>query len=283
MNYIDAHSHIQMKEFDRDRDAVLERMRAEGVGAIVVGVDLESSRAAAALAEKHDFLWATIGLHPHDNLKEVFSAGGGSASGGDDRLIDAYRTLARHPKVVAIGECGLDYLRFSSEGGSASGGKIKEDQKRRFENQLELAAETKKPLMLHIRDTPGQCGAYEDVLEIINHKSYILNHTFLGNVHFFAGDVVTAEKFFALGFTISFTGVITFASQYDEVIWRAPLEKLLSETDCPFVAPVPHRGKRNEPVYVKEVTARIAELRGENPAHVASALVENARRVFGLW
>ena len=264
MNYIDAHSHIQMKEFDRDRDAVLERMRAEGVGAIVVGVDLESSRAAVALAEKHDFLWATIGLHPHDNLREVFDA-------------DAYRALARHPKVVAIGECGLDYLRFK-----ISDIRFKEDQKRRFENQLELAAEMKKPLMLHIRDNPGQFGAYEDVLEIINHKSYILNHTFSGNVHFFAGDVAIAEKFFAIGFTVSFTGVITFASQYDEVIKNAPLEKLLSETDCPFVAPVPHRGKRNEPIYVKEVTARIAELRGENLSDVASALVENAQRVFGL-
>ncbi|MBI2049222.1 MAG: TatD family hydrolase [Parcubacteria group bacterium] len=237
MKYIDAHSHIQMKEYDSDRDAVLSRMRDEDVGAIVVGVDYESSRVDA----------------------------------------EAYRALARHPKTVAIGECGLDYLRFKIEDL-----RFKEDQKRRFENQLELAVEMKKPLMLHVRDVPGKMDAYEDALEILNDKSYILNHKFFGNVHFFAGDWEIAQKFFALGFTVSFTGVITFANQYDGVIKNAPLQNILSETDCPFVAPVPYRGKRNEPVYVKEVVKRVAEIRGEEEVKVALALVENARRVFSL-
>ncbi len=253
-----------MKEFDRDREAVLRRCEEEGVGAIVVGVDFESSKKAVELAESRDYLWATVGLHPRDNLREVFDA-------------DAYRSLAKHPKVVAIGECGLDYLRFKIEDLG-----FKKKQKERFEQQLDLAAELNKPLMLHIRDNPGKVDAYEDVLEILNHKSYILNHKFSGDVHFFAGTPDIAEQFFALGFTISFTGVITFANQYDEVIRKAPLDKILSETDCPFVAPVPYRGQRNEPVYVKEVVKRIAEIRGEKEEKVASALVENARRVFSL-
>ena len=264
IHFFDAHSHIQMKEFDKDRDAVLSRMRDEGVGAIVVGVDLESSRAAVALAEKHDFLWATVGLHPHDNLEEVFDA-------------EAYRALARHPKTVAIGECGLDYFKLQN-----SDFKLKEEQKKRFEEQLKLTAEVKKPLMLHIRDNPGQHGAYEDVLKILNLQFEILNLKLKGNVHFFAGTSDIAKQFFGLGFTISFTGVITFASQYDTVIKDAPLQNILSETDCPFVAPVPHRGERNEPVYVKEVVKRIAAIRGENEAAVATALAQNAKRVFGL-
>ena len=247
-----------MKEFDKDREAVLSRMIEEEVGAIVVGVDLESSREAIALAETHDFLWATVGLHPHDNVSEVFDA-------------DAYRALARHPKVVAIGECGLDYSRIMKH---QSG--IMEKQKNKFKEQIEIALELGKPLMLHVRDS------YEDVLNILN--SYFILHTskLRGNVHFFAGTSGIAEQFFALGFTVSFTGVITFANQYDEVIKNAPLQNILSETDCPFVAPVPYRGKRNEPVYVKEVAKRIAEIRGEDEAVIASALVANAKRVFGL-
>lgn len=258
MEYIDAHSHVQMKEFDRDRDAVLRCMKEEGVGAIVVGVDFESSKQAVELAQKHDFLWATVGLHPHENLAEVFDA-------------EAYRALARHPKVVAIGECGLDYSRITNHESHTTIQK----QKEKFKKQIELAVELKKPLMLHIRN------AYDDVLEILTPYTLKLA-PYKGDVHFFAGTPDIAEQFFALGFTISFTGVITFASQYDEVIKTAPLENILSETDCPFVAPVPYRGKRNEPVYVKEVVKRIAEIRGESEQKIASALVTNTRRVFGM-
>src|SRR3989344_4860549 len=187
MRYIGAHSHIQMKEFDRDRDAVLSRMKDDGVGAIVVGVDLESSREAVALAEAHDFLWATVGLHPHDNLKEVFDA-------------DAYRALAAHPKVVAIGECGLDYSRVTNHVTQ-----VKEKQKERFERQLDLAAELNKPLMLHIRDKAGEMGAYEEVLDILNSNfsseggsasgGQFPNSKPRGNVHFFAGNQDIAQKF----------------------------------------------------------------------------------------
>lgn len=248
-----------MREYDRDRDAVLRRMEEEGVGAIVVGVDLESSRQAVALAEQHDFLWATVGLHPHDNLTEVFDA-------------EAYRALARHPKVVAIGECGLDYSRITNHESHTTIQK----QKEKFKKQIELAIELEKPLMLHVRD------AYDDVLEIIQNTTYNIRHTLFGNVHFFAGTPEIAEQFSSLGFTISFTGVITFANQYDAVIKNVPLENILSETDCPFVAPVPYRGKRNEPVYVKEVMKHIAAIRGENYQKTAAALKENAERIFNL-
>src|SRR3989344_5409575 len=188
MKYIDLHSHIQMREFDRDRDAVLSRCEDEGVGAIVVGVDYGSSRDAVALAETHDFLWATVGLHPHDNLHEVFDAG-------------AYRVLARHPKVVAIGECGLDYSRIMKH---ESG--IMEKQKNKFKEQIEIALELGKPLMLHVRDS------YEDVLNILNSYFILHNSKLRGNVHFFVGTFAIAEQFFAFGFTVSLTGVITFTT-----------------------------------------------------------------------
>jgi len=259
LKFFDIHSHIQMKEFDHDRDAVLSRMESEGVGAIVVGVDLKSSGQAIAFAEKHDFLWATVGLHPHDNLKEMFDAG-------------AYHELAKHPKVVAIGECGMDYSRTHAPEALVRQNDI-------FKKQIELALKEDKPLMLHIRDKPGRIDAYDDVVKILNeYKGTELR----GNVHFFAGDWRIAQNFFDLGFTISFTGVITFANQYDEVIKNAPLKNILSETDCPFVAPMPYRGKRNEPVYVKEVVKRIAEIRGEPLEHIAETLLSNAKRVFSI-
>lgn len=264
MQYIDAHAHIQMKEFDRDRDAVLSRMRDANMGAIVVGVDYESSKQAVTLAEQHDFLWTTVGLHPHDNLREVFDSA-------------AYRALTEHPKVVGIGECGLDYSRVR-RGDPA----VQERQRDIFKQHIALALEVEKPLMLHCRPTNGTVDAYEDILGILDSKYIIHDSNKAGNVHFFVGDTGIARRFWERGFMTSFTGVITFASQYDAVIKNAPMENILAETDCPFVAPVPHRGERNEPLYVKEVVKRVAEIRGDTEENIVRATLENTRRVFGV-
>ena len=181
--------------------------------------------------------------------------------------------MGKHPRVIAIGECGLDYYRAEED--------TKELQKKAFIEHIELANKLGKPLMLHIRPglrSLGEAGnAYEDALEILKTHAKVK-----GDAHFFAGDWKTAKEFLDLGFTLSFTGVLTFTHDYDEVVKNAPLDMLLSETDAPYVTPAPHRGKRNEPAYVAEVVRAIASIRGENLEEVAKQLVANARRVFSL-
>lgn len=258
IRYIDVHSHVSFSEFDRDREEVLARMREAGVAAITVGVDLASSRRAVALAEGEENMWATVGLHPADNRGEEFDPA-------------AYAAFVAHPKVVAIGECGLDYYRVR--------GDRTEDiarQTRNFEAQIAFAAEHDKPLMLHCRD------AHADVITILTRARERFGGRVRGNVHFFTGDPATAHAYVGLGFTLSFTGVLTFADEYDATVRAVPLDSILSETDCPFAAPVPHRGKRNEPANVREVVRAIACIRGENEEGVARALRANTARLFKI-
>ncbi|MGH7249437.1 MAG: TatD family hydrolase, partial [Minisyncoccia bacterium] len=170
-----------------------------------------------------------------------------------------------------IGECGLDYYRCTPDS--------IEKQKVALLSQIELANEFNKPIMLHIRNNPEDKtrNAYFDALEIIKEHSKVR-----GDVHFFAGGIEEAKAFLDFGFTLSFTGVITFTHDYDEVVKNTPLDRIMTETDCPYVAPVPYRGKRNEPVYVREVVKRIAEIKNLSEEEVAQAIMVNAKRVFGL-
>lgn len=260
VQFIDVHSHIQDPAFDADRGEVLARMKEKSVAALVVGTDYEMSQKAVALAELHENLYATIGLHPTDNHQETFRA-------------DEYKKLAESEnakKVVAIGECGLDYFRLAPE-------KAREENKRQseiFEAQIELAVSLNLPLMLHCRE------AHEDMLDILGAKKKEHGERLRGNVHFFSAGKDIAKQYLDLDFTLSFTGVITFARDYDEALKYVPLGGIMAETDCPYVAPVPYRGKRNEPIYVEEVVKKIAEVRGEVFEKVREAVVENARRVF---
>jgi len=254
MKYLDIHCHLNFDDFNSDRKEVIECAQAEGVGMIVVGTDLESSKKAIEIAHDYENIWATIGMHPTDE-KEKFD-------------LEIYKKLAKNKKVVGIGECGLDYYRGDYEN--------REYQKEVFEKHIEIANESNKPLMLHLRSSASQ-NAYEDALEIIKKKSKVR-----GNVHFFAGSYGEAKKFFDLGFTISFTGVITFARNYDEIIKNAPLNMIMSETDAPYVSPIPYRGKRNEPVFVKEVAHMIAKIRGESDEKVLTQLVYNGRLLFSI-
>lgn len=256
--YFDTHSHVSFSEFEKDRELVIERMKDADVFAITVGVDMKSSEEAVACAEKYENVYATIGLHPADNTKETF-------------IEKNYEKLISHPKVVAVGECGLDYLRIKGNREEE-----KKRQKKEFEKQIVFAVSHNKPLMIHCRE------AHSDMLDILTEKKQTLGSILRGNIHFFSEGIETAKKYFALDFTISFTGVITFTDDYNEAIKRAPLDMILSETDCPFVAPVPHRGSRNEPVYVREVVKQIAYIRGEEYAVVEKALADNAKRVFSI-
>lgn len=260
MKYFDAHSHVTAKEYDLDLEEVLARMQEHDVGTITVGVDRQTSEDAISFAESRDTFYATIGLHPCDTPTEGFDE-------------QAFEALVTHPKVVGIGECGLDYFRPENA--------TPEDKKRQrdtFEKQIHFAIKHLKPLMLHCRVSKGSMDAYEDVLDMLEP----LKGQVAGNVHFFTGDVAIARRFYNLNFSTSFTGVITFAREYDDVVRFAPVDMLLTETDSPYAAPVPFRGKRNEPSYVRHVVSALAGITGLPEGKLAEQIVENAIRVFGL-
>lgn len=249
-DFIDIHSHLNCSDYDIDRDATIKRALDNKTWMINVGTDIETSKQALDIARQYEKgVYAIVGLHPTE-LGERFDK-------------ELYRKLLEDPKVVGLGECGLDYYRLDEDS--------KEKQKKAFIEQIELANEMGKPLMLHIRN------AYKDAYEILNVHAKVK-----GNVHFFAGSWEEAQLFLGLGFTLSFTGVITFARDYDEVIKKIPLDMIMSETDCPYVTPTPYRGKRNEPAYVSEVVKKIAEIKGIPLETVKKAIISNVVRLFGL-
>lgn len=271
---VDIHSHLNFHAFAHDRDEVIRRTLEGGVRVINVGTQQDTSRAALTLAEAYDGLYATVGLHPihtdksfHDT-EELGEGGGEFASRGEKFDAEFYRELALHPKVVAIGECGLDFYRLETE--------TKEKQEETFRAHVTLALEVGKPLMIHCRD------AHEEVLTTLREYKKEAGERLRGNVHFYSGTLEQAQEYWQLGFTLSFTGVITFARDRDELIKTLPLEAIMIETDAPYVAPIPHRGKRNEPLYVIEVARKIAELRGISLEKVAEVSTANAKRVFGI-
>jgi len=256
MKYIDIHCHLNLDEYNLDIQETIKRANDLGVGMIVVGVDIESSKRAIKIAEKNENIWACIGLHPADDPKEIFD-------------FDVYRKLAERPKVVAIGETGFDYYHMQTSDADR--------QREIFEKHITIANEVNKPLMLHIRNGVNGGDAYGDAIASL--KKHAKVH---GDVHFFAGSLEQAKEFINLGFKISFTGVITFTRDYDEVIQNIPLNMIMSETDSPFVTPVPYRGQRNEPSYVIEVVNKIAEIRGEDMGMVREQLVNNAKTLFKI-
>jgi TatD DNase family protein len=261
MRYFDAHCHVQFSHYDEDRTAVLASMREAGVGALVVGTDKSHSKQAVAVADGKT-LFASVGLHPNDKPNEGYD--------------DAYfRKLGEDPKVLAIGECGLDYFRPDEPGGD------EERQRQAFFGQIRIAGEIKKPLVIHARPSKGTMDAYEDAYELLREAKREFREL-RGDMHFFVGNTEIAKKYLELDFTFSFTAVITFARDYDEVIRYIPRTHLLSETDAPYVAPAPNRGRRNDPLAVREVVKALADIRGEDEEIVREATVENARGLFGL-
>ena len=276
--YIDIHSHVNFNAFDEDRDVVIKRALDADTWVINVGTQFDTSQKAVDIAHQYESgVYAIIGLHPihtgasfHDE-KELGEGGKEFTSRGEVFDIEAYRKLAEDPKVVGIGECGLDYYRCTPE--------TIEKQKKAFIEQIRLANAVGKPLMLHIRNNPEntEFNAYLDALEILKQYSNVK-----GDVHFFAGNLDIAKAFVDFGFTLSFTGVVTFTHDYDEVVRATPLNMIMSETDAPYITPVPYRGKRNEPSYVSEVVKKIAEIKGLPFEEVSKQLVENAKRVWRI-
>jgi len=268
--YIDAHCHIQFDQFSADQAELVARMRDERVAGVVVGCDRVSSTQAVVVATAYDHLYASVGLHPNHSDETFDSA--------------AYRELASHAKVVAIGECGLDYFRPTEVNDE-----VKAKQKELFKQHIALAAELDKPLIIHTRPSKGTMDAYTDAIEILQEAKMSKKMSkgspcsnLRGDIHFFVGGVEEANEFVALGFTLSFTAVITFARDYDEVIKTIPLTSILSETDAPYVAPLARRGQRNDPLAVIDVVNKIAEIRNEDPELVRTTLVANSERLFGI-
>lgn len=279
--HIDIHAHLNLSVFNEDREEVLERTREAGVAHINVGTKESTSKKAVEIADAHEGVYAIVGLHPiqttpqeHDE-EELGEGGKPFVSQGEVFNEEFYRELCKSKKVVGIGECGLDYFHNDES--------TREVQEAQFIKQIEFANELELPLMIHTRDAKGnQASAnasghsvYDDVYDIL--KQYAKVH---GDIHFYAGTYEQAKKFFELGFTVSFTGVITFAKDYEEVVRNAPLDMIHAETDCPFVAPVPFRGKRNEPMHVGEVYKKIAEIKNIEEEVVRMQLLENAQRLF---
>lgn len=278
MKYIDAHAHMNFKAYDEDRDEVIRRALDAGVGMINVGTQADTSREAIELAEKYDEgVYAIIGLHPvhanasYHDTEELGEEGKAFTSRGEDFDINVYRDMVMHPKVVGIGECGLDYFRTNSAPEFVS------RQKQAFAGQIELAIESNKPIMIHCRD------AYQDTIDMLQSYKKEVGDRLRGNVHFFAGTTDIAQQFLDLGFTLSFTGVITFAEKdYRELVEYVPIDRMLSETDCPYVTPKPYRGQRNEPLYVIEVVKKIAEIKGLDHDTAATQILNNIRTQYGI-
>jgi TatD DNase family protein len=257
LGLIDSHAHIQGKEYAGESAAVIQRAGEAGVEQIIVvggAGDMSSNTAAVALAESCANLYATVGMHPHD-AKDV----------GEEELREL-RELALHPKVIAVGETGLDYYYNHSP---------REVQRRVFAQFICLAEETGLPLVVHERD------AASEALGLLRSEGA---GKIRGVIHCFTGDYDAARNYLDLGFYLSFTGIITFknAEALREVVRKVPMDRMFLETDSPYLTPVPHRGKRNEPAYVRFVAETVASVKGLNIEEVASVTTNNVRALFRI-
>lgn len=252
--WFDSHCHLNDEAFENDAEAVFDSAIAANVRRMmVVGFDLPSSRAAVALAEKHEEIWAAAGIHPHD------------ASVWNDDVANELRELLHHPRTKALGEIGLDYhYNYSTS----------EEQLKAFREQMQLARELGKPVIIHSRE------ATADTMMVLNEFSSLI----AGVMHCFAGSRETAEECLNKGLYISFSGSVTFknAHKLAAVAAEIPSERLLVETDCPYLTPMPFRGERNEPFRVTLVGEKLAELRGVSSEEIEKLTCDNASRLFGI-
>jgi TatD DNase family protein len=262
--YIDSHAHLEGKRFDADRAQVLARAKAAGVDTILaigIGDGPGSLDCAIKLAENHSQLHATIGIHPHEAQLATEAAFG------------ELEHLSKHPRVIAWGEIGLDYYYDNSP---------RHIQAKVFTRQMELARAAGLPIIIHCRPSENSVNAWDDVLRLV--RQHYAGQSLGGILHCFTGGYEHAKAALDLGFLVSFAGNVTFpkAEVIRDVARRVPLDRMLIETDSPFLAPIPHRGKRNEPAFVVEVARKIAELRHLSPEEVGLQTAENFRRFFSL-
>jgi TatD DNase family protein len=268
MKFIDSHCHLDFEPLSGDIEGAIERAGRAGVTKMInIGTSLHRSRRSVEIAEFYPSVWASVGLHPQDagELEEIGTA------------INELKVMAKSERVVAIGEIGLDY--YSSIENPVSS-LVKKKQKELFIKQLELANELKLPVIIHVRD------AWEDFFTIISNLEFRISNSPKAVLHCFTGDEKIAGKLLDMGFYIGFTGFVTFEqSKFDnirEALKATPLPKILIETDAPFLAPEPYRGKNNEPAYVIEVAKKIATIKGVSLEEVAETTTKNAEKLFNI-
>lgn len=252
---VDTHAHLSMKRFNNDRGQVIQRAKEAGLDYIVtIGTDLRDSQQAVAIADKYDFVYAAVGVHPHD-VKNI-----------DGSKLKHIELLANNKKTKAIGEIGLDFFRMYSP---------LELQKKWFIRQINLAKDIGLPIIIHSRESD------QEVLKILKEEK---TPELCGVIHCFSGDKMAAIEYLDMGFYISVAGPVTYnnSHQLQEIIREVPLDRLLLETDCPYLAPQNKRGERNEPAYVKFVADKIARLKGVEYREVATVTTLNAKKLFGL-
>jgi TatD DNase family protein len=262
--FVDSHAHLDGKQFDPDREQVIARARDAGVQTIVAignGEGPEQVDCGIRLAENHDFIYATIGIHPHE------------ARLANEAAYQSMERLAKHPKVIAWGEIGLDYYYDHSP---------REVQKEVFTRQMELAAAAKLPIVIHCRPSEASHDAWDDCLALI--REHWAAKALGGILHCFTGTWPQARSALDMGFMISFAGNVTFpkAQQIRDAALEVPLDRMLIETDSPYLAPVPHRGKRNEPAFVRETAQKLGQLRGLTVEEVGRQTSRNFYNFFKL-
>ncbi len=278
--YFDTHSHINTDAFASDADKVIKRALDHHTSLVIIGTDYKSSKKALDQANRYETgVWAAIGLHPQSLQPYIEESSDGPKEIPAEKFnFDMYATLAKFPKTVAIGEIGLDYSWRETDIDIET---IKKEQKTVLSEQLLLARRFDLPVIIHCRQ------AHDDLLPLLQnfrhqHKDIIPKDRPWGVIHCFSGDENLAWQYFNLGLIISFTGLITFSQRWDELIRKVPSDKIMIETDSPYMTPEPHRGKRNEPVLVRFVAERIAEIRGVSIEKVAEMTTANARLLFKL-
>jgi len=271
---IDTHAHLNFAAFKDDFAETIKRSLDSGTWMINVGSQLSTSQKAVEIASQYEKgVYAAIGLHPihleTQKRKEIINESEAFEFTSREEIFDPenYKRLAENPKVVAIGEAGLDY--FHNKGN-------KEKQRKVFIQQIKLAAELDLPLIVHCRE------ANAHVIEILSEAKKTYKEKLRGVIHCFSGGLPEAQEYTALDFLLGFNGIITFTRDYDRVLLEIGLEHVVVETDCPYLTPPPHRGKRNEPAYVKYVAEKIAQIKGITVAEVEKVTTENAKKLFNL-
>jgi TatD DNase family protein len=308
---IDTHAHVQFSGYKNESDAVMQRALGSGIGVINVGTQIDTSREAVSMLEIYQQnVWAVIGLHPEHTYQHLVDEEESHFRSREEQFDpEAYKQLAQNPRVVGIGECGLDYFRLSGQPDIVG---IKQKQQIVFKQQIDLALETDKALVVHCRPSPEAVDAYEDVLEILtpfvsSQKPRSDSEELSGiqkidsgspsmtrgvrndkplrfEIHCFTGTLEIAKKFVNLGGYLGLNGIITFdkTGNSEVVVKNIPLENIILETDCPYLAPLPFRGKQNEPAYVKYVAEKIAEWKNISIDEVENQTTSNAEKLFKL-
>ncbi len=312
---IDTHAHVNFKAFAEDVDQTIGRALEAGVWVVNVGTQIDTSRQAVDLAEKYPpypsspsrgeergrgGVYAVIGLHPVHTYSQHLDEEETSFLSREEKFdFEAYRKLADSPKVVGIGECGLDYYRLPQDDGLLAGQEdrhqeIKKLQKDAFVQQIRLAKEANKALVIHCRPSAGSQDAYEDILQILDQEAHLSltpspyegreGEGLRFEIHSFTGSPGIVQEFIKRGAYVGLNGIITFdkSGNMEEVVKTVPIDRIVLETDSPYLTPVPHRGKRNEPLYVKHVAERVAKIKNLSLEEVEKITTENAKKLFAL-